>query len=72
MDDAHLKAYGLLAEAIFKDAYAMAKSDDKWSRTDPIYHIAPWPLYYNYSMSTFEAVSVALTKLDILRPVNDN
>jgi hypothetical protein len=70
MDEPHLKAYGLLAEAIYRHAHAMAEHDYERNRRDARYECAPRPIYNNYSMSTFEDVSDALCKLEMMKPLD--
>jgi hypothetical protein len=70
MNELELRAYGSVAQAIARHAFAMAEREDRDNRHgNPD---APWPIYYHWSMSTFEAVAIDLWRLRILKPLDED
>jgi len=68
MNEVELRAYGCVAQAIARHAFAMAESEDEENRHT--FPDAPRPIYYHYSTSTYEAVAHDLWRLRILRPLD--
>lgn len=68
MSGLELQAYGRVAQALARHAYAMAVSEDEDYRK--AFPDAPGPIYYHWSTSTFEAVAHDLWRLGILRPLD--
>lgn len=70
MNEAELRAYCQLAQAIAWHVYEDAKVGDATHRNArPEFQSAPYPIYYNWSMSAFEAASLRLIQLDVLKPL---
>jgi len=70
MNDLELQAYGRVAQALARHVQAMAESEDKHNRH--AFPNAPGPIYYHYSMSTFEAVASDLWRLGIMCPLDQH
>jgi hypothetical protein len=68
LNEAELRAYGLVAQAIAQHAFASATQDQKHYVGQ--FPGAPRPIYDHVSMSTFEAVAHDLCRLRILRPLD--
>lgn len=68
MNDADLRAYGEIAQALANYAHGMAESDRS---TRDAFPDAPGPVYYHYSDSTFEWTAESLWRLKIFRPIGD-
>lgn len=68
MDKLELQAYGRVAQALARHAYAMAESEDKDYRH--AFPHARGPIYYHWSTSTFEAVAHDLWRLGIVSPLD--
>jgi hypothetical protein len=68
LNEAELRAYGRVAQAIAQHAFASATQDQK--RYVGQFPGAPRPIYYHVSMSTYEAVAHDLWRLRILRPLD--
>jgi hypothetical protein len=68
VNEAELRAYGLVAEAVAQHAFAMATA----AQQEYVGHFpgAPRPIYCHVSTSTFEAVAHDLWRLKILRPLD--
>jgi|ERR1044072_668779 hypothetical protein len=68
MNDAQLRTYGELAQAIAAHVSKQLETDDVRTKTDrPQLRDAPQPLFHHYFMSTFEAVAEDLRRLGILK-----
>jgi hypothetical protein len=65
MSKDELRAYGAVAQALADNAFDMASNDDASDQFPGL-----GPIYYHYSMSTFEWTAQTLWRLKILRPVD--
>jgi hypothetical protein len=68
MNELELRAYGSVAQAVARHAFAMAEGENEDNRD--AFPDAPRPIYYHWSTSTFEAVADNLWRLRILRPLD--
>ena len=68
MNEAEVRAYGLIAQAIAKHAFAMAEDQNK--EDGYRFPNATRPIYCHLATSTFEAVARDLWRLGILRPLD--
>jgi hypothetical protein len=67
VNEAELRAYGMVAQAIAQHAFAMAEAGKE---IESYFPEARGPVCYHYSMSIFEAVANDLWRLRILRPLD--
>jgi hypothetical protein len=67
VNEAELRAYGMVAQAIAQHAFAIAEAGKE---NESYFPEARGPVYYHYSMSIFEAVANDLWRLRILRPLD--
>jgi hypothetical protein len=72
VNEAELRAYGLVAQAIVRHAFAKASSETNRDRGlySSRFPGAPQPIYFHEYVSTFESVADDLCRLGILKPVD--
>jgi hypothetical protein len=70
VNEAEVRTYGLVAQAIAKHAFAWADTDTAQGYYDSKFPEAPRPIFYHVSMSTLEAVADDLWRLGILKPLD--
>jgi hypothetical protein len=70
VNESEVRAYGLVAQAIAKHAFAWAEFEFERKRHHSQFPEATGPIFYHISMSTLEAVVRDLWRLGILRPLD--